>query len=81
MNELGRWLREKREAENLTLIKLGARTGLSYVSIYNTERGKIVGSKILRALAKYYKTTTVELRGMMTTDLPEVTTDVDNKLE
>lgn len=72
MNELGKWLREKRQAEELTLVQLGSKTGLSFVSIYNTERGKIAGSKILRALAKYYKTTTVELRRMMTTD-------VDNK--
>ena len=69
MNELGKWLREKRKAESLTLIELGYKTGLSYVSIYNTERGKIVGSKVLRALAKYYKTNTIELRRLMTSDV------------
>lgn len=53
--EVGRALRERRNALNLTLIQVGNRTRLSPSALHNIERNKSWNTKTVAKVARFYE--------------------------
>lgn len=67
MNKLGLMVKEERANLALTQEELAKKLRLSNVSVCHVEQGKLVGSKIIKKLAKYFKISTAEIRKLMLT--------------
>lgn len=65
MNELGRFVKEKRKDAALNQDEFAREIGVTSSTISRVERGEFVGSKTLRALSHKFQISTRILRSMM----------------
>lgn len=65
MNKLAKLVIEDRLDLALTQREYGEMLGISVTSVVNIEKGGMLGSKVIKALAKHFNKNTKEIRELM----------------
>jgi len=65
MNELGKFLKERRLELALSQKMLAEQIGITSITLWKIEKGKQIGSSTIRKLSKYLNIRTRDIRNLM----------------
>ena len=65
MNELGKFMKNKRNDEAKTQVEYAKQIGITNVTLSKIENGEAIGSNTIRKLSKFYQIDTRNIRNLM----------------